>query len=121
MGLSQTVSDLSLVAFDLLGDLKTPVTYVRDGRTSYDPVTETYSGTDTTLTFEAVIISEEAKEREGAALTVYDAMLLVHSSYLDGLVPAEGDVATFKGSSYKVNRVSSPPSNPIYKLYLVRV
>lgn len=121
MGLSQLVNDMSLLAFDLIGDLKTPMTYTRPAAGTYNPVSETFAGTATTLTFEGLVLAEKATERESAPVTLYDARILVHETHMDGLVPAEGDLVNFKSTTYKVNKVESPPSNPIYKLFLVRI
>lgn len=121
MALKKTVSDLSALAFELIGDLKTPITYTRKGAITYDPITEAETSTDTEVSLECVVLSERAVEREASVVTYYDALIMVHASHLEDLVPKETDLVEMKGVVYKVNKVESPPSNPIYKLYLVRI
>jgi PKD repeat protein len=121
MALAKTVYDLSKKAFDLVGDLKTPAIYTRKGTTTYDPLTDTMTSTDTVLNMEVVVVKNEAVEREAAKVTFYSKKIIAHSSSFGTLVPRETDLVSLQGVNYKVNGVESPPSSPIYTLMLVRV
>jgi hypothetical protein len=121
MGFRQTVYDLSKTAFDIAGDLKERITYTRNLVSAYDPVTEEETETTTTLTIDVIVINSGAEEREASPVTYYDARILVHADSMNGLTPRETDFVLLAGVRYKVNKVTSPPTNPIFKIYLVRV
>ena len=121
MTLSSTVYSLSKKAFDLIGDLKTPIVYTRSVVTGYNVTTDTETKTTTVLNIDVVIVNSEAREREAAPITFYDAKILVHADSMAGLYPIETDTIVMKGATYKVNQVRSPPTDPIFILMLVRI
>lgn len=90
-------------AFRAAGDAVLQVTYVRrSGAPAYDPVTDSVTVSQQTMTVRALRSRITDVEREASPVTVEDSRILVPASDMAPATPKESDTYTLDGVQYNV-------------------
>lgn len=119
MGYKSLVANLTQVAIDLLGDLKVSGTYISVGSGTYDPTTDVMTSTDVTQTsIPMVVTGFDTHELEATKIALVDAKILIAAKDMSTITPKETDRIIAAGRTWQVVRFKSPPSDPLWILYV---
>lgn len=125
MGFKGTIQSLVTTAFDIVGDLKTPVdvTYIV-GIGAYNPVSDTESKvTASSSSIQVIFTNFDFNEVDSSVIVETDMKILVDASKLGGNVPKVTDVflEVSKNIEWNVMRVKTVPGNSLYIVHVRKV
>ena len=118
MTLSATLRKAVAVAFKAVGDLRVPLTYVREGGGAYDPTLGTApSGSSSSVN--GVVVGYAQRQIDGTVVQLGDKKVLLEATEL-AVPPTVGGAIVQGGVTYQVVGISSDPSDSLYVLQVRR-
>lgn len=125
MSLVSVVQSAANSAISAIGDLATTMTYtsVDVSGGTYNPVTDSYSGSSPTVltNVPCVLAKFRTMELDGSIIELTDLKCVVVSSKLPSVTPKNADTITSGGDTYEVVRFLSVPGDAVYLLHVRRV